>query len=191
MTFKNLFIYDSYKLFEILKEIKDHLGFELYHINESEYEKLDLKEFDNYLIISTKYTDKIENCLIIKDFPKKLSNLIGIINQNFLKNQFLNQSDIKIGKYILNLNSRKINFENKSLDLTEKESNLILFINSKKKASLKDLQKNVWGYASDLETHTVETHIYRLRKKINKIFQDNNFINHDKNGYFIDKKIKF
>ena len=48
MNSKNLFIYDSYKLFEILKEIKDHLGFELYHINESEYEKLDLKEFDNY-----------------------------------------------------------------------------------------------------------------------------------------------
>ena len=186
MNSKNLFIYDSYKLFEILKEIKDHLGFEIYHINELEYEKLNLKEFDNYLIISTKYNDKIENCLMIKDIPKKLSNLIELINQNFLKNQFLNQSDIKIGRYTLNLNSRKINFENKSLDLTEKESNLILFINSKKKASLKDLQKNVWGYASDLETHTVETHIYRLRKKILKIFQDNNFINHDKNGYFID-----
>ena len=124
--------------------------------------------------------------MIIKDFPKKLSNLIEIINQNFLKNQFLNQSDIKIGKYILNLNSRKINFENKSLDLTEKESNLILFINSKKKASLKDLQKNVWGYSSDLETHTVETHIYRLRKKILKIFNDDSFINHDKFGYFIN-----
>ena len=185
MNSKNLFIYDSYKLFEILKEIKDHLGFEIYHINELEYEKLNLKEFDNYLIISTKYNDKIENCLMIKDIPKKLSNLIELINQNFLKNQFLNQSDIKIGRYTLNLNSRKINFENKSLDLTEKESNLILFINSKKKASLKDLQKNVWGYASDLETHTVETHIYRLRKKINSKFSDENFILSNKDGYLL------
>ena len=87
---------------------------------------------------------------------------------------------------MLNLNSRKIYLGNKSLDLTEKEGNLILFINSKKKVNLKDLQKNVWGYSSGLETHTVETHIYRLRKKILEIFKDDNFINHDKYGYFID-----
>ena len=63
---------------------------------------------------------------------------------------------------------------------------MILFINSKRKASLKEIQTQVWGYSPDLETHTVETHIYRLRKKILKSFKDNNFINHDKEGYFIN-----
>ena len=186
MNSKNLFIYNSYNLFEILKEIKDHLGFEIHHINKIEYNKLDFKEFNNYLIITTNHTDEIKECLKISNIPKKLSSLLEFINQNFLKNQYSNQSNIKIGKYILNLNSRKINYKSNSLDLTEKESNLILFINSKKKVSLKDLQKNVWGYSSDLETHTVETHIYRLRKKILKIFNDDSFINHDKNGYFIN-----
>ena len=186
MNSKNLFIYNSYNLFEILKEIKDHLGFEIHHINKIEYNKLDFKEFNNYLIITTNHTDEIKECLKISNIPKKLSSLLEFINQNFLKNQYSNQSNIKIGKYILNLNSRKINYKSNSLNLTEKESNLILFINSKKKVSLKDLQKNVWGYSIDLETHTVETQIYRLRKKILKIFNDDSFINHDKNGYFIN-----
>ncbi|MBD1137253.1 response regulator transcription factor [Pelagibacterales bacterium SAG-MED43] len=186
MNSKKLFIYESYKLFEILKEIKDYLSFEIHHIDKTEYKKLDFKKFNNYLIISTNNNDEIKDCLKISNFPKKISNLLEIINQNFLKNQYSNQSNIKIGKYILNLNSRKIYLKSKSLDLTEKESNLILFISSKKKVNLKDLQKNVWGYSSNLETHTVETHIYRLRKKILEIFKDNNFINHDKYGYFID-----
>jgi len=186
MNSKNLFIYNSYNLFEILKEIKDQLGFEIHHINKTEYEKLNFEEFNNYLIITTNHTDEIKECLKISNIPKKLSSLLEFINQNFLKKQYLNQSNIKIGKYTLNLNSRKINHKSNSLNLTEKESNLILFINFKKKVSLKDLQKNVWGYSSDLETHTVETHIYRLRKKFFKIFNDDNFINHNKDGYYIN-----
>ena len=186
MNSKNLFIYDSYKLFEILKEIKDKLNFEIHYIDKTQYKKLDFKEFSNYLIISINHNNEIKDCLKISNFPKKISNLLEIINQNFLKNQYSNQSNIKIGKYLLNLNSRKIYLKSKSLDLTEKESNLILFIHSKKKVNLKDLQKNVWGYSTDLETHTVETHIYRLRRKILEFFKDDNFINHDKYGYFID-----
>jgi len=48
------------------------------------------------------------------------------------------------------------------------------------------LQLSVWGYSSDLETHTVETHIYRLRKKMSLTFKDENFITHNKNGYAIN-----
>ena len=103
-----------------------------------------------------------------------------------LVEQFNNQSEIKIGKYILDLNSRKINFNEINLDLTEKECDLILFIQSNKKANLKEIQKNVWGYTSDLETHTVETHIYRLRKKIKDKFKDDNFIKSLKDGYQIN-----
>ena len=71
------------------------------------------------------------------------------------------------------------------MDLTEKESNMLIFIDRNKKVSLKKLQENVWNYASNLETHTVETHVYRLRKKISKIFNDDNLIKYDKDGYYI------
>ena len=72
------------------------------------------------------------------------------------------------------------------MDLTERETNLIVFINEKKNVTIKDLQKNVWDYSPNLETHTVETHIYRLRKKMNEIFGDQNFIVNTHNGYTID-----
>ena len=67
-----------------------------------------------------------------------------------------------------------------------KRQDLILFINSLKRADLKIIQKTVWGHFNDLETHTVETHIYRLRKKMIKTFEDHNFIKHDQDGYFIN-----
>ena len=70
--------------------------------------------------------------------------------------------------------------------MTEKEINLILFLyNNKNPCSIENLQKNVWGFKKDLETHTVETHVHRLRKKIEKEFGENEFIILDKKGYFI------
>ena len=72
------------------------------------------------------------------------------------------------------------------MDLTERETRLIIFINDKTGVTVKELQKNVWDYSPSLETHTVETHIYRLRKKIMDIFGDENFILNDKNGYSIN-----
>ena len=86
----------------------------------------------------------------------------------------------------MNLNSRKIFNKDKSLDLTERESNIIIFLNnSKTQVKISKLQTEVWGHNSKLETHTVETHIYRLRKKINDIFSDSNFIKSSKLGYTI------
>ena len=74
-----------------------------------------------------------------------------------------------------------------SLKLTEKEIEIILYLNEiKTKRAVSDLQKNIWGYSPDMETHTVETHIYRLRKKISDKFDEKNFIVSHKNGYFID-----
>tara|TARA_B100000780_G_C20842873_1_gene334974 strand:+ start:40 stop:600 length:561 start_codon:yes stop_codon:yes gene_type:complete len=186
MNFKNLFIYDSIKLFEILNEIKKDLNFDVIYINKKNYQKIDFKKYKNYLIISTNSAEKINNCLIIGKQPKKIDHLIEKINLRFLRNQFNNQSEIKIGKYLLDLNSRKINFGKINLDLTEKECDLILFIQNNKKANLKALQKNVWHHSSDLETHTVETHIYRLRKKMLENFKDDNFIKYDKKGYSLN-----
>ena len=76
-------------------------------------------------------------------------------------------------------------FDKKTLSLTERETNLIFFINQKGNVNIKDLQKKVWDYSTELDTHTVETHIYRLRKKMKDIFEDDNFIINSKNGYFI------
>ena len=186
MNSKILFIYNFKKLFEILNEIQENLNFKVCFIDEKDYKKLNFNNLQNYLIIRTNSCNNIKNCLEVKKSPIKLTNLIEKINLSFLKNQFNNQSEHKVGKYTLDSNSRKIYLNNISLDLTEKESDLILYINSNKKVSLKELQKQVWGYSTNLETHTVETHIYRLRKKMFKSFGDNNFIEHDKNGYFLN-----
>ena len=116
----------------------------------------------------------------------EIKTLLEKINIWFLAKKFSSQSSIKVGSYYLDLNSRKISIDEKFLNLTEKEVQLIMFIQSNSVVSLKDIQKKVWNYSTDLETHTVETHIYRLRKKFLKIFSDNNFIKHNKSGYFIN-----
>ena len=91
----------------------------------------------------------------------------------------------------MDLNSRTIFIENKSLKLTEREMEIILFLNDcKTPQKINDLQNKVWSYSSELETHTVETHIYRLRKKISNSFQDEHFIISTDNGYFIEWKKK-
>tara|TARA_B100001057_G_scaffold487332_2_gene569893 strand:- start:775 stop:1353 length:579 start_codon:yes stop_codon:yes gene_type:complete len=188
MSSKTLIIYEYQTLFEILNEIKLNLNFEILNINQKDFDNLKIEKYPNYLVISQKKQKKFANCLTVNKTPIKLDKLIENINVKFLKNEFANQSELKIGKYKLNLNSREIVFQNKILSLTERETNLITFISSKKKVDIKDLQKNVWGYSSNLETHTVETHIYRLRKKMSLMFKDENFISHDKNGYSIDEK---
>ena len=74
-----------------------------------------------------------------------------------------------------------------NLKLTEKEIEIILYLMKNKKGhGVLDLQKNIWGYSSNMETHTVETHIYRLRKKINEKFNDEDLIISSKDGYFIE-----
>ena len=186
MIKKTLFVYNSLNLFHILDEIKKNFYFELEYIDAKNYKKINFEQYKNYLIISTNHDEKIKNCIIIDSLPTKLIKLVEIINLSFLKKQFKNQSEYKIGKYTVDLNSRRIYFENNNLSLTEKESDLILFINSLKRADLNKIQKTVWGHSNELETHTVETHIYRLRKKIFKTFDDHNFIKHDRDGYFIN-----
>ena len=96
------------------------------------------------------------------------------------------QSNYEIKDYKINLNSRIINKKDQELKLTQREIEVILFLKKNKKPiDVNTLQKQVWGYSKDLETHTVETHIYRLRKKIKKTFDDENFIESLKEGYLI------
>jgi DNA-binding response OmpR family regulator len=184
MNNQTLVIYDFKILYEILNEISDHLNFKLININK--ITDLDIKSQRNYLVISNKKIKDIENQIIISNFPINIVKLIENINIKFLKKKYSQQSEIDLGVYKLNLNSRKIFNNENSLDLTEREANIIFFLNnSKNPVKISKLQTEVWGYNSKLETHTVETHIYRLRKKINNIFSDKNFIKSSKAGYSI------
>ena len=186
MNSKTLIIYDYQILFEILNEISESLNFKIIQSNKEEYNDLKLNFKNDYLIISRKKIQGLNNVLVLEEKSIKLRKLLEIININLLKNKFYKQSNIKIGKYSLDLNSRKIFLKDKNLDLTERETNLIVFINERKNVTIKDLQKNVWDYSPNLETHTVETHIYRLRKKMSEIFGDENFILNTQNGYTIN-----
>ena len=183
MTLKTILIYDTPILFEILEELKDKVYFNVLVYKKEIHKKLE-SENNNYIIISNS-PNEIKNCHILK-LPLNINEITEKINIWFLAKNFYRQSNIKIGDYFLDLNSRKISKDKKSLNLTEKETQLITFIISNKIVSLKDIQKLVWNYSSDLETHTVETHIYRLRKKFLEIFNDNKFIIHTKKGYFIN-----
>ena len=186
MNSKTLIIFEYKILFEILNEISESLNFKIIQCDENEYNNIQFDTKVDYLVVSRKKLRNIKNLLVLENKPIKVNKLLEIVNINFLKNKFLKQSNIKIGKYNLDLNSRVISLKDKNLDLTERETNLIIFIHDKKDVSVKDLQQSVWDYSPDLETHTVETHIYRLRKKMNEVFGDENFIINNDKGYSIN-----
>ena len=145
-----------------------------------------VKNLNNYLIISNKKYSDIQNQFVLDNLPINLFKLIEKINIEFLKLQFNSQSEVKVNNYTIDLNSREMLTKNTKLKLTEKEINTITYLSkSDKPVSVDELQEKVWSYQSDIETHTVETHIYRLRKKILNTFNDNNFITSEKNGYQI------
>ena len=187
MNSKKIIIYDFTELFKILDEIKKDLKYEIIEISKENLSNFLLTNKEDYLVIVKKLVKNVNNQVLINPLPIKLSKLIEKTNIAFLKKNFHIQSELKIQKYILDVNSRELILKDKKIKLTEKECNIILYIfNSSNPVSIEDLQINVWGYHSDLETHTVETHIYRLRKKILDTFQNENFIISNKNGYIIN-----
>ena len=187
MNHKKLIIYEYDSLFNILNELKENLNFELIQAQENNFQDIKSNLNSDFLIISKNNLEEINNQMNLQDLPKRINKIIELINVQFLKNKFNLQSNINIGLYILNLNSRKISKNNINLDLTERETNLIIYLNkSKSPVKIDDLQKDVWEYSSELETHTVETHIYRLRKKMKDKFGDDQFILSLKNGYKIN-----
>ena len=186
MNFKKLIIYDFTELFKILDEIKKDLKYEIIEISKENFSNLLLINKEDHLVIVKKLVKNLNNQVLINSLPIKLFKLIEKINIEFLKRNFHIKSKLKIQKYTLDVNSRELILEDKKIKLTEKECNIILYIsNSSKPVSIEDLQINVWGYHSDLDTHTVETHIYRLRKKINDKFLDDKFILNSKKGYYL------
>jgi hypothetical protein len=192
---QNIFIINFNSLYEILDEIKENLSFKIIKIeNEEDFEKkfnlnrldyLVISKTDHTLLLNSSITDK--NILVFNDLPLSFKKLLELINIRLIKLKFKQQSKITIKGYELNLTSKFFSKGNLKLKLTEKEIEIIFYLNDKKiKHNVADLQKNIWDYSKNIETHTVETHIYRLRKKISDLFKDEKFILSHKNGYFID-----
>ena len=117
--------------------------------------------------------------------PASIEQINNIVLNNIVKKEFKTNSSLKINDYKLDKNSRRLIKNGISLDLTEKEIELIELLNKKNFIKKKEILSTIWKYASDADTHTVETHIYRLRKKIKKIFYDETFIKNEKKGYTI------
>ena len=186
-------IIDFPVLYNVLFEVKDFLNFEVVNYeNENVFlEKIEKENsIKNYTIVTKTFLNNKninqKSVIYLDNKPINFISLIDKINTNLLKQRFSFQSNINIKNYTLNLNSRVISRNKNELKLTEREIEIILFLNDKKKPqNINILQKEVWSYVTDLETHTVETHIYRLRKKIVDKFNDNNFIVSSKEGYLI------
>ena len=214
MNKQTINIVGVHTLYNIFEEIKDNLSFnvtnfdkednflKLYRENKIDIaNSLILSKAENKDLFVKKNNINKQNIFLFynKDnnydinleynllkYPIEIYSLIEKINIQLIKQKYNYQSKIKLNDYYLDLNSRNIAKKNKSLKLTEREMDIILFLNDKKKPQkINILQSQVWEYSSDLETHTVETHIYRLRKKINNKFKDNKFIISTDEGYII------
>ena len=167
----------------------DHLAiFFITETNKKDYEKVEKNNFPSIIItksrispnmLSGEFTERLSIPFSILDLEKKIISLLA-------KYKFKESSLINLQGYIVDKNERKIKKNNLELQLTEKEINfLILFSQSEKPLSRNLVLKKVWNYSSKSDTHTVETHIHRLRKKILEKFNDNHFIKNNNEGYYI------
>ena len=199
MLSHKLHILNIPELDKIITEIKDYLNYEVNYFNKKKdlIKKIneDEKFLENSIILvnqkdlislKNKTDEKLIYC--ITKFPIKISNLIDQLNVRLIQQNYSAQSNIIINNYVIDINSRILKKSDKELKLTEREIDTIIFLKNKNKPIKVDvLQKEVWKYATDLETHTVETHIYRLRKKIKDTFKDDTFLQSKKDGYIINE----
>ena len=201
MIKQNINIVNYQTLYNILEEIKTYLSFNIFnYFDEKEFLKhLETNEIDiKKSLFLVKKKDKFfyKNLKInknqifeIPDLPITLYSLIEKINIQLIKQRYNYQSKVFLKNYVLDINSREIIKENKKLKLTEREIDTIFFFffffNKIKPQNIKTLLSEVWGYMPGIETHTVETHIYRLIKKIADSFSDNDFILSHDDGYLI------
>ena len=199
MHSQKLYILNIPELEKIFIEIKDYFNFDVNYFNEKKDLIKKINEDKKFLVnsiilvnqkdlsfLKSKTHEKQIYC--ITKFPIKISNLIDQLNARLIQQNYSAQSNININKYILDTNSRMLKKSDNELKLTEREIDTILFLkNENKPVNVDILQKKVWKYGKDLETHTVETHIYRLRKKIKDVFNDDSLIQSKKDGYKINE----
>jgi DNA-binding response OmpR family regulator len=186
MNNQNIIVYRFNSLYQILKELEEDINFRIIEISNEKSLINEIKNLNNYLIITKKQILKFNNQFILSQLPIKIFKIIEKLNIEFLKQQFVEQSQVIINDYTIDINAREMFSKNIKLKLTEKEVNTIIYLSKvNKPISINELQTKVWDYHSDIETHTVETHIYRLRKKISKTFSDEKFILNNRDGYYL------
>ena len=196
MVNQKLYIINLLNFYNIISELKEHIGYELFKFDNKEifYDKYDSKTIstENSILIvhETDYNFFVKNInedQIIKFKPPvNIFTFIENLNVKFIQKKYQDQSNVNIKDFFLDINSRELKKGKSSLKLTERETDMILFLNnSKKPVNVETLEKEIWQYSSELETHTVETHIYRLRKKIKAEFGNDDLIKSNKNGYTI------
>tara|TARA_Y100000741_G_scaffold105234_1_gene78607 strand:- start:481 stop:1107 length:627 start_codon:yes stop_codon:yes gene_type:complete len=207
MIKNNIVIFKCNSLYQILSEIKSNLSFDIKNFIPDE---LDKKDLTNSIILSKliyrdslhqkKNINKNKIIFLLKKgevlpitnknqyifYPFHIYDLLEKINIELIKQRYNDQSSINILNYSLDFNSKIISNKESEIKLTEREVEIILFLKeSDNPQNVNVLQNKVWGYTAELETHTVETHIYRLRKKIADVFKDKNFIISSDDGYSI------
>ena len=178
---------------ETINDFRDIINIEHYQgiiIHEDALKQMSLKKIldnqnINKIILhnsqSIKGFEEIERLLL----PASVDQINNIIVNNIVKKKFKINSSLKINNYQLDKNLRKLSKKNLSLELTEKEIELIELLSKEKFIKKKEILFKIWKYSKDADTHTVETHIYRLRKKIKEAFNDEDFIKSEKKGYTI------
>jgi len=185
MSNPKVFIYKSESLYKVLHELSSDLKLNFVKIDNIKNISKDLQ--NSCIISSIKIDANKESILIDNKKPTSINKILQDINTILLRKKFLNQSKFFIGNYLLNLNSRIISKDGKELKLTEREVDIITYIyNKKKNVTIKELQSSVWKYTKDLETHTVETHVHRVKKKFKDIFEDEKFVKSTNHGYVIN-----
>ena len=160
----------------------------LYHVDvlQNLKQKEYIESSDSLKICEKKKKNIIGNYDASLELPTSLKEINTTIENTAAKNQFNKNSSIEIKNYVLNKNEKKLSKLENFIILTEKEVQLLeLFLNSETPISKDKILSSVWNYSSDADTHTVETHIYRLRKKIIDKFLDEKFIQNNKEGYYL------
>lgn len=172
-----------------LDNLKDNPNVILFHIDALKDKKQ--KDFitsnDSIKICVGKKEDFLNPYDAYLELPATLKEINTLVESTVAKKKFTKNSSIEIKSYFLNKNEKKLFKSNNFIILTEKEVQLLeLFLNKKDQpVSKEDILSSVWNYSSEVDTHTVETHIYRLRKKINDEFMDEKFILNNKEGYYL------
>ena len=197
----NVLIFGPSSFISTLDELKPFLKFN--PIFDISNKKIDIILFHSEAIKDKNQRNFIDNNNIIKIFaskieepsspydvllelPANLKEINAVVENIAIKTKFIKNSSIKIKDYLLNKNEKKLSKQNNFIILTEKEVQLLeLFLEKKKAISKDNILSAVWNYSADTDTHTVETHIYRLRKKINDKFMDEEFILNNKDGYYL------
>ena len=196
MVNQKLYIINLSNFYDVISELKEHVGYEISKFDSKEiffnkYKSKSISTENSILVVHEKeynfFVKDINEDQIIKFIPPvNIFTFIENLNVRFIQKKYQDQSSVNVKDFFLDINSRELKKGKSSLKLTERETDMILFLNnSKKPASVEILEKKIWQHSSELETHTVETHIYRLRKKIKAEFGEDDLIKSNKNGYTI------